>query len=372
MQRTPRRFSPTVAAAGRRRCRSPAVCITQNHPPAAADITLTPADLQTFAPYLPIHGGNRTLVLLGAAHGGWRQTVVDWGGGVAVLHFPAGHSFYTYNLELRGRAPAAAGLSAGLPVQVAGSSLWPTLTGDANHTVRGVQGRACTAKQQYQPPCPFAIPSERGMPCRACAALLTPCGRVATGFTSARWRGVLRPLGVLIHTCKRFTLACAQVSYWNTTLVRVGPECNINRSEFVLRTWNHLAGRAAPGRCHGGGAPCTVGVLHGGMRQAPLGCCHHCWPEAAWSLHPSVHLSPPAARCTSTSACWTWPAACGTSTHKASCTAVSSRVSASAVAAAPLSAAGFATAAHLRSSCKRQLQLTAFLAPQTSSPPTCC
>ena len=61
-------------------------------------------------------------------------------------------------------------------------------------------------------------------------------------------------------------------------------------------------------------------------------------------------------RCTSTSACWTWPAACGTSTHKASCTAVSSRVSACAVAAAPLIAAGFASAARLRSSCQRQLQ----------------
>ena len=92
-------------------------------PSPAANITLTPADLQTFAPYLPIDGGNATLVLLGAAPDSAR-TRVDWGGGVAVLHQPPGRTFLSVNLELRGMAPPSAGLSRGLPLQTLKAYMW--------------------------------------------------------------------------------------------------------------------------------------------------------------------------------------------------------------------------------------------------------
>ncbi|PSC76682.1 kinase [Micractinium conductrix] len=99
-----------------------------------ANITLTPADLQTFAPYLPIDGGNATLVLLGAAPDSAR-TRVDWGGGVAVLHQPPGRTFLSVNLELRGMAPPSAGLSRGLPLQTLKAYMWPTIDGEPGSTL---------------------------------------------------------------------------------------------------------------------------------------------------------------------------------------------------------------------------------------------
>jgi hypothetical protein len=68
--------------------------------PLAADIYIQSADLLPFERWLPIDGGNRTIVLAGARPDGGR-TIADWGGQVAIMHHPAEHAFYAYNLVLQ-------------------------------------------------------------------------------------------------------------------------------------------------------------------------------------------------------------------------------------------------------------------------------
>lgn len=87
------------------------------HVRVADDILLLPADLASFKSWLPLDGGNRTVVLAGARPGP-SQTVLDFGGEVGLLYHPAGHSFFAYNLQLQGLAPASAGVAAGMLTQV--------------------------------------------------------------------------------------------------------------------------------------------------------------------------------------------------------------------------------------------------------------
>ncbi|KAL4434239.1 hypothetical protein ABPG75_000680 [Micractinium tetrahymenae] len=96
------------------------------------NIYLRPSDVAAFAPWLPLNGGNRTVVLAGGKPGA-ALTTLDFGGAVNLLYHPEGHSFFTYNLEVQGMAPASAGIAAGLLTQMVGGAFWPTTTGEPGH-----------------------------------------------------------------------------------------------------------------------------------------------------------------------------------------------------------------------------------------------
>lgn len=96
-----------------------------SHPPTtlADDIYLQPTDVAAFQPWLPLNGGNRTLVLAGARPGA-SQTVLDFGGAVSLLYHPAGHSFICHGLLLQGMTPASSGVAAGLQAEMVGAYIW--------------------------------------------------------------------------------------------------------------------------------------------------------------------------------------------------------------------------------------------------------
>ncbi|KAL4434240.1 hypothetical protein ABPG75_000681 [Micractinium tetrahymenae] len=110
------------------------------------DIYLRAADLAAIQPWLPLSGGNRTLVLAGAKPGA-NQTVLDFGGAVGLLVHPAGHEFICHNLQLQGMAPASSGMSAGLQAEMVGAYLWPTTTGEPGHLM-AFWGTALRKKKQ--------------------------------------------------------------------------------------------------------------------------------------------------------------------------------------------------------------------------------
>ena len=108
--------------------------------------------MRAFQPWLPLDGGNRTLLLVGAAAAaaleggagdsgnstsGDTLTVLDFGGAVDLMYHPAGHSFYAYGLELDGLASTSAGRAAGLSSQMVNGYLWPTFTGEPQHLMVG-------------------------------------------------------------------------------------------------------------------------------------------------------------------------------------------------------------------------------------------
>ena len=110
--------------------------------------------MRAFEPWLPLDGGNRTLVLAGAAAAvaleggaegaaasGGNLTVLDFGREVNLMFHPTGHAFYTYGLSLEGLAPAFAGLDMGIQFQMVNGYLWPTITGAPQHFMVGRGGR---------------------------------------------------------------------------------------------------------------------------------------------------------------------------------------------------------------------------------------
>ncbi|PRW58809.1 kinase [Chlorella sorokiniana] len=115
------------------------------------DIYIRPQDVRPFEPWLPINGGNRTVLLLGARGGGSGNArgdggsgsggdgslgppvTLDFGGAVNLMYHPVHHQFITYNLALQGMAPASSGYAAGLTSQMVGGAFWPSTTGEPHH-----------------------------------------------------------------------------------------------------------------------------------------------------------------------------------------------------------------------------------------------
>lgn len=98
------------------------------------DIRILPADVAAFKPWLPINGGNRTVVLLGGRTAAPNNhTVLDFGGAVNLMYHPVGHALYTFGLALQGMAPASAGIAGGMTTQMVGGVFWPSTTGEAQH-----------------------------------------------------------------------------------------------------------------------------------------------------------------------------------------------------------------------------------------------
>lgn len=87
---------------------------------SAESVFIRPQDVRAFQPWLPLDGGNRTVVLHGSGPpggGGGARTVLDWGGAVNLLYHPAGHTFLSFELEQQGMAPPSSGYAAGLTSQ---------------------------------------------------------------------------------------------------------------------------------------------------------------------------------------------------------------------------------------------------------------
>lgn len=92
-------------------------------PGHAADIRIRPIDVQPFAPWLPLNGGNRTVALVGAGAAAAAAgagdpsapppppTRLDFGGAVNLLYHPAGHSFLTCAAAVRALLAAEEALS---------------------------------------------------------------------------------------------------------------------------------------------------------------------------------------------------------------------------------------------------------------------
>lgn len=96
----------------------------------AADIRLLPSDWQPYTLPLAISAFNRTVLIRGDG----RQRVLDWGLAIGLLSIEANTTLALDNLSSEHPGSRLRGVEM-LPLEIKGSPLWPTVTGEIGHSV---------------------------------------------------------------------------------------------------------------------------------------------------------------------------------------------------------------------------------------------